>query len=64
VGAQSILWFAIGVVALLSGMRLLFRRYVLKSPQSVQSRGSYALFAVFMLIFAAGAFAAGLISLD
>ncbi|CAN5496126.1 hypothetical protein BH24CHL4_BH24CHL4_25510 [soil metagenome] len=63
-GAQSILWFVIGVVALLSGLRLLFRRYLLKSPQAMQSRGSYTLFAVFMLIFAGGAFAAGLVSLD
>ena len=62
-GAQSILWFAISVVALLSGLRLLVRRYVLKSRQAVQSRGSYTLFAVFMLLFAIGAFVAGLASL-
>jgi hypothetical protein len=63
VGAQSILWFAIAVIALLSGLRLLVRRYILKSPQALQSRGSYTLFAVFMLLFALGAFAAGLASL-
>lgn len=62
-GAQSILWFVIGGLALFSGIRLLFRRYVFKSPQAIQSRGSYTLFAVFMLIFAIGAFFAGLVSL-
>ncbi|MGD9713218.1 MAG: hypothetical protein AB7V46_14265 [Thermomicrobiales bacterium] len=61
--AQSIIWFLISAVALLSGVRLLVRRYVLKSPQAVQSRGSYTLFAVFMIIFAVGAFAAGMASL-
>lgn len=63
VDAQSIIWFAISIVALLSGVRLLIRRYVLKSPQAVQSRGSYTLFAVFMIIFALGAFVAGMASL-
>ncbi|MBX3071279.1 MAG: hypothetical protein KF883_12320 [Thermomicrobiales bacterium] len=61
--AQSIIWFVISVVALISGLRLLIRRYVLKSPQAVQSRGSYTLFAVFMLIFAFFAFVAGMVSL-
>ncbi len=63
-GAQSIIWFVIGIVALLSGVRLLVRRYILRSPQALQSRGSYTLFAVFMIIFALGAFAAGLVSMD
>lgn len=60
---QSMIWFAISVVALLSGVRLLVRRYVLRSPQAIQSRGSYTLFAVFMIIFALGAFVAGMVSL-
>jgi hypothetical protein len=63
VDAQSIIWFAISIVALLSGVRLLIRRYVLRSPQALQSRGSYTLFAVFMIIFALGAFVAGMASL-
>jgi hypothetical protein len=63
VDAQSVIWFVISVVALVSGLRLLIRRYVLKSPQAVQSRGSYTLFAVFMLIFAFFAFVAGMVSL-
>jgi len=63
VDAQSVIWFVISVVAFASGLRLLIRRYVLKSPQAVQSRGSYTLFAVFMIIFALGALAAGLVSL-
>ncbi len=63
-GAQSIIWFVIGIVALLSGVRLLVRRYILRSSQALQSRGSYTLFAVFMIIFALGAFAAGLVSMD
>ncbi len=62
-GAQSIIWFVISVVALLSGLRLLVRRYLLKSPQAVQSRGSYTLFAVLMLITALFAFFAGMVSL-
>lgn len=61
--AQSVIWFVISVVALVSGVRLLVRRYVLKSPQALQSRGSYTLFALFMLIFAFFAFVAGMVSL-
>ncbi len=62
-GAQSILWFGISIVAGFSGLRLLYRRYIIKLPHAVQSRGSYTLFAVFMIIFAAGAFVVGFISL-
>jgi hypothetical protein len=63
VSPQAIVWFGISVVALISALRLLVRRYVLKTPQAMQSRGSYTLFAVFMLICALGALLAGLVAL-
>lgn len=57
------IWFVLSGLAIFSGLRLLYRRYVLKTPQAVQSRGSYTLFAIFMLLFGVGALLAGIISL-
>jgi hypothetical protein len=38
-------------------------RYVKKEPRAVGSRGGFTLFAILMLVFATGAFVAGLASL-
>lgn len=61
--AQSILWFVIGMVALFSGLRILYQRYIAQETRAIQSRGSYTLFGFFMLICSAGAFLAGVITL-
>jgi hypothetical protein len=42
-----------------AGLTLLYNRYVKRSPQAVRAGGSFALFAVFMFLFALGAAAAG-----
>lgn len=60
--AQALVWFVIAIIAAFGGARLLFERYIAKKSTAVQSRGGTTLFALFMLIFAIGAFAAGLIS--
>ncbi|CAN5689384.1 hypothetical protein BH23CHL5_BH23CHL5_21050 [soil metagenome] len=61
--AQSMVWFVIGFVAFFSGLRILHQRFVAKTPHAIQSRGSYTLFAFFMLIFAFFAVFAGFVSL-
>ena len=61
---QSIIWFVLGVVGFFSGLRLLFQRYVQRTPRALQARGSFTLFAVFMIIFGIGAMAAGFASLS
>jgi hypothetical protein len=60
--AQSLLWFGIAGGAALFGLSLLHARYVKKDQRAIRSRGGFTLFAIFMLIFAAGAFLAGLVS--
>jgi hypothetical protein len=63
VGAQSLIWFGIAGGSALFAMSLLNARYVKKEPRAVGSRGGFTLFAILMLVFAAGAFVAGLASL-
>jgi hypothetical protein len=60
--AQAAVWFVLAIIAAFGGVRLLVERYVTKKRTAVQSRGGATLFAICMLIFAAGAFAAGLIA--
>ena len=60
--AQSLVWFGIAGGAALFALSLLNARYVRKEQRAVRSRGGFTLFAIFMLIFAAGAFVAGLAS--
>ncbi len=44
-------------------LSLLRQRFITKTPRAMQSRGSFTMFAILMLIFAFGAFVAGLASL-
>jgi hypothetical protein len=62
VGAQSLVWFGIGGGAALFACSLLRKRYITKEQQAVRSRGGFTLFAIMMLIFAAGAIVAGFAS--
>ena len=61
-GAQSLVWFGIGGGAALFAFSLLRKRYITKEQQAVRSRGGFTLFAIMMLIFAAGAIVAGIAS--
>ena len=61
-GAQSLVWFGIAGGSALFALSLLYSRYIKKEQRAVRSRGGFTLFAIFMLIFAAGAFVAGLAS--
>lgn len=60
---QTILWFGISGGALVFALSLIRQRYITRTPRAMQSRGSFTLFAILMLIFAFGAFVAGLASL-
>ncbi|HEY8447608.1 MAG TPA: hypothetical protein VIL01_10935 [Thermomicrobiales bacterium] len=61
--AQTLLWFGIAGGAAVFAASLLHARYVAKNPRAVQSRGSYTLFAIFMILFALGAAVAGIASI-
>lgn len=58
-GPQSTLWFVVAIVAAGFSVSLLYQRFVRRTPTAVRSRGGSILFAIFMLIFAAGAAIAG-----
>jgi hypothetical protein len=59
VGPQSTLWFTVAAIAAGFGLYLLFQRFVRRTPETIRSAGGSILFAIFMLIFAAGAAIAG-----
>lgn len=58
-GAQALIWFGVAGGAAAFAVSLLVDRYVRKAPRAVRSGGGFTLFAVFMLLFAVGAAAAG-----
>ncbi len=53
----------LAMMALIFALSLIRQRYITKTPRAMQSRGSFTMFAILMLIFAVGAFVAGLASL-
>ena len=61
--AQSILWFGLSGGALIFALSLIRQRYITRTPRAMQSRGSFTMFAILMLIFSIGALVAGLASL-
>jgi hypothetical protein len=61
-GSQALLWFGIAGGAVIFAVSLLIDRYVRKSPRAIGSRGGFTLFAMFMMVFALGALAAGIAS--
>jgi hypothetical protein len=58
----ALVWFGIAGGALVFALSLLYQRYVRRSPRAVHSRGSFAMFAAIMVLFALGAAIAGLAS--
>jgi hypothetical protein len=58
----AIVWFGISGGAIVFAISLLVQRYVKKTPHAVQSRGSFAMFAFIMVLFAIGAAVAGIAS--
>ena len=60
---QTILWFGISGGAMIFALSLIRQRYITKTPRAMQSRGSFTMFAILMLIFSFGALVAGLASL-
>ncbi len=56
----ALVWFGIAGGAFAFAVSLLFQRYVRKAPQAMQSRGSFAMFAAIMVLFAIGAVVAGI----
>jgi hypothetical protein len=60
VGAQALIWFGAAGAAAAVALSLLHARYVRKDPAAVRSGGGSALFALCLLLFAAGAAAAGI----
>lgn len=64
VGPQAMIYFAVAGGSLALALSLLYARYVRQDPQAVRSRGGFTLFALCMLLFALGAAAAGLVSVQ
>jgi hypothetical protein len=56
----ALVWFGIAGGALIFACTLLYQRYVRKDPRAAQSRGSFAMFAGLMVLFAIGAAVAGI----
>jgi hypothetical protein len=59
---QALVYFGISGGTLLLALSLLRKRYIERERQAISSRGGYTMFAILMLIFAAGAFLAGYFS--
>ncbi len=64
IGMESValVWFGIAGGALVFALSLLYQRYVKRTPHAVKSRGSFAMFAGIMVLFAVGAALAGFAS--
>jgi hypothetical protein len=60
VSGQSLVYFGVSGGALLLAAQLLRQRYVMKDRPAVRSAGGYTMFALVMVLFAIGAFLAGL----
>lgn len=58
-GAQSLIWFVAAGGAALLALSLLHARYVRREAMAVRSGGGFVLFALCLLLFAAGAAVAG-----
>ncbi|MGH2618442.1 MAG: hypothetical protein ACRDJC_24695 [Thermomicrobiales bacterium] len=61
---QTVIYFGVAGGSLALAVSLLYARYVRKDPNAVRSRGGFTLFAIFMVLFAIGAAAAGLVSVQ
>lgn len=59
---QTLVWFGMAGGSALFALSLLHARYIARQPRAVQSRGGFTLFALVMLMFAFGAFVAGIAS--
>jgi hypothetical protein len=56
------IYFGVAGGSLALALTLLHARYIRRDPQAVRSGGGFAFFAVCMLLFAAGAAVAGVVS--
>ncbi len=57
---ETLIWFGISGGALIFAGSLLHARFIRRDPNAVRSKGAFTMFAVLMVLFAAGAAAAGL----
>ena len=63
-GPQAMIYFGVAGGSLALALSLLYARYVRRDPRAIRSGGGFTLFAVCMLLFAIGAAAAGLVSVQ
>jgi hypothetical protein len=64
VGPQAVIYFVIAAGSLVLAASLLVARYVRREQRAVQSGGAFTAFAAFMILFAIGAAAAGVVSMQ
>jgi hypothetical protein len=60
--ARVLVYFGLSGAAFLIAVQLLWTKYVRKTRRATRDRGSYTLFALFMLVVSAGAFALGVLT--
>jgi len=56
---ETLVWYGISGGALVFAGSLLHTRFVRRDPNAVRSKGAFTMFALLMVLFAAGAAAAG-----
>lgn len=56
------IYFGLSGAALLFAIQLLWTKYVKKTKRATRDRGAYTLFALFMVVVSAGAFALGMLA--
>ena len=59
---QTLIYFGLSGAALLYALSLLWSKYVTKSRRAQRDRGAYTMFAVFMMVVSASAFALGVLT--
>jgi hypothetical protein len=62
VGPQTLIYFGVAGGSLALAVSLLYARYVRRDIHAVRSGGGFTFFAIFMVLFAVGAAAAGFAS--
>ena len=59
---QTLVYFGLSGAAMLYALSLLWTKYVSKSRRAQRDRGAYTLFAAFMMVVSASAFALGMLT--
>jgi bacteriorhodopsin len=59
---QTLIYFGLSGAAMLYALSLLWQKYVTKSRRAQRDRGAFTMFAIFMMVVSASAFALGILT--